>query len=109
VAKMRFHYDDDGQVVGVEHRPDEAYEEAGDPAGVSTIVVDSDEVPDAPPAALTVKRGKLKADPKAATEASVGGGQQERVKEILETDRSSLADEEWLKLFREYVTLTGAF
>jgi hypothetical protein len=109
MPKLRVHYDDDGQVVGVEHRPGEDYEEAGEPEGVSTLVVDSEDIPDAPPQALSVKRGKLKADPKAAADADDAGAQPERVKEILETDKSELSDEDWFKLFREYVTLTGAF
>ena len=105
MPQVRIQYDESGHVLGIQHRPGERYDDMEDPAGVKAIVVDSDDIEDLGVDELTVKRGKLKTVARESGEPS----RSERVEQIRATDKSGLSDEEWLKLFREYMTLTGAF
>ena len=105
MPQIRIQYDESGHVLGIQHRPGERYDNVEDPEGVRAIVVDSDDIEGVPVDELTVKRGKLKT----VTRESEEPPRSERVEEIRATDKSKLSDEDWLKLFREYATLTGAF
>jgi len=111
MAKVRVYYErETGRVVEIEHRPDEDYADENlsreDLEGISTIVVSSDELDSVDFDELEVHEGRLRTVPGAggaSTEA------QARVQELREMDKSALSDEEWLRLFREYTTLTGGF
>jgi hypothetical protein len=107
---VRIHYDGKGHVLAVEHRPLGRFDDEP-PEGVRTLVVDAEEVAGVPAEELTVRRGKLKrtlgaADDDADPTAAAGAA---RLEEIRALDKSSLDDQEWLKLYREYLALTGSF
>jgi hypothetical protein len=126
--QVRVYYDGaSGRVARIEHRPDEDYTDAnadrGD--GTSTLVVDGTGLEGIAFEDLEVKGGKLErhARPEAVAEVITDAGEngagaevtvvpnkdQERIDEIRRMDKSDLSDEEWLKLYREYLSLTGGF
>jgi len=110
MAKVRIYYEQEsGRVVEVEHRPEEDYTDDNlsreDLEGISTIVVSSDELESVSFDELEVRDRRIRRVPRSA-EDEAG---QARAQEILELDKSGLSDEEWLRLFREYTTLTGGF
>jgi hypothetical protein len=134
---VRVYYEQSsGAVVQIEHRPDEQYEDstlAAHGEGVVSAVVADPPPANVPFDQLQVKDGKLRAQsrgrarkeaalraPMSASPITDGeegprvdieeqADAQRRIEEILRLDRSGLSDEEWLRLFREYMTLTGRF
>jgi hypothetical protein len=112
MSKIRLFYDDTGKVVEVEHRVDERYTSRNigrqQMQAISTTVIDSEEIEGIAFEDLVVREGKVHRPPR----ASAPGPEETRAKrmqEIREMDKSKLSDTEWLKLFREYTTLTGGF
>jgi hypothetical protein len=128
---VRVYYDErSGEVQQIEHRADEQYTEENlidGTEGTSTILVQDPDVAGIPFGLLEVSDGSLTAKPGAkATEPhlEISGPEaatplvanrpatdadQRRIQEILDMDKSALSDAKWLKLYREYTTLTGPF
>lgn len=112
MPKVRVFYDKSGKVVEVERRVDETYTPENiareQMEEISTLVVESDELEGVAIEELRVRDDKIrKGRHRTAQDLEVKAAQ--RIREILEIDKSKLSDEEWLKLFREYTTLTGNF
>jgi hypothetical protein len=128
---VRVYYDEaSGEVREIEHRADEQYDEENLRArteGIATIVAEGSGLANVPFHRLQVKNGRLSrrrgtkvAEPEFAIARLEDGelgveipppdeATQRRVEEILQIDKSELSEEEWLKLYREYTTLTGRF
>lgn len=90
---VRVFFDENGTPAAVELRPDQVYSE-------ESIV---DELRSLRSEVMTAEQAEAlrKQQPEDATAA--------RMQEIRAIDKSALPDEEWLKLFREYATLSGGF
>jgi hypothetical protein len=110
MSKLRLFYDDAGKVVEIEHRVDERYTSRNisreQMQGISTAVIDGEEIEGIPFEELVVREGKVRKPPR----RSAPGPEEtraRRIQEIREMNKTNLSDAEWLKLFREYTTLTG--
>ncbi len=112
MPRVRLFCDEAGSVIAVEHRPDELYTADNVPRDelrhATALVVEAEELGGVSPEELRVQAGKLQRQrsrsrrPAAPTAA-------DRLAEIRATNKVQLTDTEWLRLFREYVTLTGTF
>ena len=127
MPSVRIYYDESsGEVHEIEHRPDESYDAENAVPGRAWFVAKEADVANVPFADLSVRKGKLvrtgKSKPHAASEIRRAeddslevhapppdDATQRRVDEILQIDKSKLSDEDWLKLFREYMSLMGRF
>lgn len=96
---VRVFFDDNGAPVAVETRPDQKY---ADESIADHLRSYRSEV-------MTTEQAKLRLPSLGPDGLDGPNASAARVKEIRDTDKSALADDEWIKLFREYVTLTGAF
>ena len=112
MSKLRLFYDDAGKVVEIEHRVDERYTSRNirreQMRGISTTVIDSGEIEGIPFEELVVRDGKVRKPPRRSA-SRAEETRARRIQEIREMDKSNLSDTDWLKLFREYTTLTGGF
>ena len=109
MANVRLYYTKaDGRVVEIEQRPDEEYTDENttraDLVGLSTKVVDREQIAEIPIEELKVRRGRLRQAGKRDQPPPA-----DRAAEIREMDRSELTDAEWLALFREYAEASGLF
>jgi hypothetical protein len=134
MAKVRVYFEpESGGVLQIEHRPDEAYTDENlliGPEEAASVVSDVDlhkDVPNVPFSQLEVRDANLRrrtedttvrvgpdvrSDELGASSAAAPASDDEterRIREIREVDKSVLSNEEWLALFREYVSLTGGF
>lgn len=110
--KVRVWYEEEsGKLVEVESRPDESFEDddAAPEEGLASIVVDGEDLEGYALDDLHVEDGKLRKPRGRRRSAGDDEEAQKRIEELRTMDKSELGDEEWLKLYREYVTLTRQF
>jgi hypothetical protein len=109
-VKVRVWYrEESGELAEVETRPDESFDEEEQPPeqGLASIVVDSDDLEGYALSELHVEDGKLR-KPR-GRRRNEEEERHERIEELRQMGKSGLSDEEWLALYREYVTLTRQF
>src|SRR5215217_6338644 len=98
MSKLRIFYDEAGRVAEVEHRPEEDYSDENIAASTrnagltSFIVVDSDELADAPHESLRVENGELR---RSRARRGQAAETTRRIEELREINKTELSDEEW--------------
>ena len=96
---VRIFFDETGVPAGVEARPDQEYIEDSIADHLRSY---RSEVMPADRAKSLLQRHDVNISGPANDAAA-------RLREIRDTDKSALADDDWLSLYREYVTLNGGF